>query len=188
MLRSILGIPDESITRNPYETVAERGELTNLRYEIAQTKRQIAELVAMPLPATDMRKKVQQYVHQLGAKYAPSILAVGNDFRVDWMGVDILGNPEGTVGLMAWLFPSAFVDRIDELVTDKINGGKKAVSAKDREQQMSELRQKLKAAEYTEENLICALLAHGVDVTRRIDAAPAAVLMVETKAEAVAAA
>jgi hypothetical protein len=169
------------------ETCAEIGDLNNLRFEIDQIKRQIAEVSSAP--SADMREQVQDYVRQLGNRSAPDISVAGGGFRCSWDAIDVLGNPRSIAGMMAWLFPAAMADRLDEVITDAMNGaGVKAVSPKDRERRLAELRQRLIAAEYTEENLVCALLAHGVDVVRRIDADPRAILMVELKGSAAAAA
>jgi hypothetical protein len=162
------------------------GDLNNLRFEIDQLKRQIAEVSAAP--ASDMRQQVRDYVRQLGARSAPDIRVAGGSFRCSWDAVDVLANPRGIAGMMAWLFPMAMVDRLDEEIADAMNGaGVKAVSPKEREQRLADLRQKLMAAEYTEENLVCALPAHGVDIVRRIDADPRAVLFVEVRNAAAAA-
>jgi hypothetical protein len=169
------------------ETVAEIGDLNNLRFEIDQIKRQITEVSAAPLPAGDLREKVQAYVRWRGSRHAPDIKVVGNDFRVSWMNVDVLGNPEAVAGILAWLIPNAFVDRLDEIISDEVNGGRKVVTAKEREQRLAELRHKLLVNERVEENLVATLLSHGVDCQRRIDASPAAILMIEVKSAAAAA-
>jgi hypothetical protein len=168
------------------ETVAEIGDLNNLRFEIDQPKRAINEV--MSAPSADMREQVQDYVRQLGNRSTPDITVAGGGFRCSWDSIDVLGNPRSIAGMMAWLFPAAMADRLDEVITDAMNGaGVKAVSRQDRERRLADLRHKLMAAEYTEENLVCALLAHGVDVVRRIDADPRAILMVELKSVAAAA-
>jgi hypothetical protein len=168
------------------ETVAEIGDLNNLRFEIDQIKRQIAEVSSAP--SADMREQVRDYVRRLGNSSAPDITVAGGGFRCSWDSIDLLGNPRSIAGMMAWLFPSAMVDRLDEETVDAMNGaGVKAVSPKDRERRLADLRQKLMAAEYTEENLVAALLSHGVDVVRRIDADPRCVLSVELKSAAAAA-
>jgi hypothetical protein len=61
------------------ETCAEVGDLNNLRHEIDQLKRQIAEVSSAP--SADMREQVQDYVRQLGNRSAPDITVAGGGFR-----------------------------------------------------------------------------------------------------------
>jgi hypothetical protein len=168
------------------ETCAEAGEVANLRHEIDQLKRQINEMATAP--SADLREQVHDYVRQLGARHAPDISVAGSSFRVSWDAIDVLGNPRSIAGMMAWLFPAAMADRLDEIMSDMVNGGaRKAVSAQERADRLADLRQKLLNCERVEENLVATLLRHGYDVMRRIDADPQAVLMVEVKSAAAAA-
>jgi hypothetical protein len=155
--------------------------IANVRREIADLGQQLGRTKLAPLPKAEQTKLVEEYVVRLFRQGAPSVGIVQDRLRVLWKGDTVM--PEDTAALLAWIAPDAFCRAIErELAEVPVRAD--AMPAGERIRRVEELSAQLLVLERKEEHLIETAAADGVEVLRRPDADPRAVLGLQIVAAA----
>jgi hypothetical protein len=176
---------NDFVTALPYRaTVADveppavapvRGDLAAVRERIAFFKNAVAQVGELPPHGSEMRAFIEKYVAEMAERHTPRLDMRGK-FVVDWNRVDVLGTPIGPMGVLCWAMPEVMVDRLMAEVTAQIGISDTVKSGAQRAELIDGVAKVLPVLELHEEALVEALLEGGVDVERRRDASPAAVL------------
>jgi hypothetical protein len=146
----------------------------NVRREIADLGQQLARTKLAPLPKAEQTKLVNDYCVRLIRQGAPSVSIVGDKLRVLFRGDCV--NPEDTAALLAWIAPDAFCRAIERELAEMPVGSPAAMPAAERIKKTSEIELQLLLLQRKEEAFIERAAADGVEVLRRPDASPLAVL------------
>jgi hypothetical protein len=165
------------------------GDLAFLRDQIAKLK-EVRGMVSQAIPLADeLATIVKQYVERIAADYRPRLtMTTGGGLLADFAYVNVVGNPLAPFGVLCWVARDLVTARLTAEVAAQIGAGTGTMTAEQRGQWMQQSAELMDAAERTEEALVEAALASGVDVARRYDASPAAVLGVVLSNMAAAAA
>jgi hypothetical protein len=148
--------------------------IENVRREIGSVQGQLAVIRAAPLPVEDQRQAVAAYVERLAQTARPFASVVQNGtLRLGFK--DVLIEPEQTLALLAWIDPEKVRDALTGLLEaqpPRIG----AMPASERIARVAELEKTLCELERAEESMIERAGKLGIDVLRRTDADPRAVL------------
>jgi hypothetical protein len=161
------------------------------RGEVESLKAQIAEVKAAPVPSAEVKRDAARMVEALASTAAPDCLAaiegrgeirfpVVQTWAAGAIG-DALKNQRDPLALLAWLFPEAMVAKLHAAV-DVVADDSRALSDRDRASRLEKLAAQLDEAERTDEALVANAALNGVDIARRGDASPEAVLGVRAVA------
>ena len=186
------------VERPPWPTVvpaARDGEsvadaLMRLRHEIAVAQGELMCLKAAPPPASEIKAAIEAEVDRLAAAGAPQIAIEAGRVVVHWPDVlrfavpgQALSAPSGSASqLLCALFPA----QLKKLRTAGIADTRDSIPARSRPRLIREAEAHILALEVGEERLVVAALEQGLEVHRRIDSSPWAILLadVETVREA----
>jgi hypothetical protein len=153
----------------------------HLREQVLATRQNLRAVELAPLPRAALRRTAKVLVEQMVARGRPRLVA-GRTLDVRW-GDERSATPGVTVdhvaAIAAWLDPDAMLGRLVAEI-DALPEPKLSLSEKERDEKLAELRTQMDALERSEEALIA--LTHerdGVEIMRRADASPTAVLSVE---------
>jgi hypothetical protein len=152
-------------------------DLADVRGKLEAAQAELAVLRAAPVPAPDIRQRIEDYVRGLSR---PTITGVGKGekLKVIWPGAgwDIKGPIEHraeVLPLMALLFPdamtAALMGEVERMANDP-------VPMKERATRIAALTDEIEQLAYVEEALIAGAIADGEDAERRPGAPPQAVL------------
>jgi hypothetical protein len=165
----------------------EKGEtlanaILRVRSEIKQARGDLYQLKAAPLPRAEIEQQIRAHVQQLVRDGTPRLDLRGGAVKVYWpdkAGFSATGSaPAGAASaLFAWLFPQQVYEMLIGGVDETIVGG---VSSADRISVGAEIEASIRTLGHQEESLIVAALAAGIEVHRRYDASPFALLGVES--------
>jgi hypothetical protein len=153
--------------------------VSRVRAEIAGLGVQLAKVKTAPLPVADRADLVNQYVGELMQR-GPAIAIVQDKLKLNFHG-DCFA-PEDVLALIAWAFPGALADRIERKIGDlPLPPQAESMSKDDRLKKTAELEFQLLQTEHREESLIERAAADGLEILRRPDASPLAVLGVQVQ-------
>jgi hypothetical protein len=153
--------------------------VARVRAEIASLQAERRKVQQAPPPIRDLRAKASDYVDHLVARGRPRITATQDQFAVTFESGGFSSKAD-IVAILAWLDPKALLDRLhDELKAMPQPG--LTLSAKDKVAALSGLRVRIAALERDEEALIEAAHSRRIDIARRPDADPAAILNLVVK-------
>jgi hypothetical protein len=182
--------PPVSVQRNG--SVSWQQTINTLRGEIDRLQRDLLEARNAPPPKSEIKKLARKWVEDTANKARPRIWIDNRGLQVDFL------NPQtadagmafrDAVNTMMWLSPVTFITALESEI-DMLPEPSLALTADEKAQRIDELTQRLDQLERQEEAMIDLAGADGVEVVRRPDAAPSAVLgvVVVTKAKAAQAA
>lgn len=163
--------------------------ILRLRGEISSAGGELMRLKTAPLPAAELRSLVEAEVDRLAKTGRPYVVTeAGGKPSIIWpdqmrfaVPGSVLSAPSGSASqLLAALFPA----ELKRLLCDGIEDSKHSVPSAERPRPIRETEARIFAAEIAEERLVMAALDSGLEVDRRLDASPWAVLNAGT-AEAV---
>ncbi len=160
-----------------------------VRDRIAAAQQHLRAVQIAPLPKGDLKVQAATTVQQLAARGRPAISLGRGRLAVKWRTREATSSgasPEDVAATLAWLDPAAMTARLEQEI-DLLPEAPLAMPAQEREQRIGELTADLDRLAREEEALVEAAIAAGIDVLRRPDASPAAVLGVAIKGRAVAA-
>lgn len=146
-----------------------------VRNEIAALRERLEAVKRAPLPLPDMKQLAEEYVVRLMRQARPSVAVVGDSLRVGFRGD--MAAAEDVLALVAWAAPESLCRALEREI-EKLPTRADALPADERIRRVAELEAQLIALERKEEILIERAQADGLDVLRRPDANPAAVLCV----------
>jgi hypothetical protein len=151
-----------------------------LRAKIAELTLDKLAAAQAPPPKADLRKQVRPFVDRLAKRATPRlILQRGRPFEAQWADDRRdFGLSESFVGgLAAWLDPERFTQRLEAMVDALPEKG--ALSDSEQAKRLKALGAEIEALERDEEALIERAYAQGLDILRRRNAHPSAVLGVK---------
>jgi hypothetical protein len=155
--------------------------IRRIRAHIDKTRQDLANLRKSTLPASELKIKAREFVHQLSLAGTPSLHVQGAAFRVDWpvgaqQQMGTLG--PGAAAVMAWLMPEVMIDKLDDIIDKTLakGGSNKGVSSIDRPKREYELQADLVDLERLEESVITRFEGDFPELLRRPDADPLSVL------------
>lgn len=165
-----------TVNRRKDETLP--AAIARTRDEINDAQQELRVVRTAPLPKADLKVKAAAYVQGLVERGRPKISA-GNDgvFKVSFEDRNsyVASSCASMATLLAWLHPDEMTARLEQEI-DALPENKSALTAQDKEARVSELKANLDALERMEEALVEAAIAEGIDVMRRSNASPLAVL------------
>lgn len=168
--------PAEAVTAKLRKGETLTDALTRVRDEIAVTQRDLRAVQAAPLPKADLKHKVREHVDTMAQRGRPKVStnrgALGVSFASESYSTP---STDRFVSVMAWLFPDAMTTRLQAEI-DALPEPALALSAREKAERSAELISNLLHLERQEEALIERTLGDGLDVLRRSNADPAAVL------------
>ena len=155
--------------------------LDRSRAEIAAIKQKINAVKRSPLPKEEQHAACVDYVSDLLRHARPKVAVVGDKLRVTWRDT-VIASKDDLLATLAWFSPSTLLNVLERELPVPTNGD--ALTVDQRKQQVAELEKMLDQFERCEESLIERAAQDGLDVPRRQDAHPLAVLNLVIKTEA----
>jgi hypothetical protein len=181
------------VERPPWPTVvpgARDGEsvgdaLLRLRHEISTAQGELMRIKAAPPPAAEIKAAIEAEVDRLAGAGTPRIAVDAGKVSIHWPDVQpyavpgsALAAPSGSASsLLAALFPA----QLKKLLTAGIADTRDSIPARSRPRLIREAEARILALEVGEERLVVAALEQGLEVHRRIDASPWAILLADTE-------
>jgi hypothetical protein len=160
-----------------------RDVVARVRREIEAKKRDLFATWSARASRDDARRQARELVYRLAASARPSVSVERGELRVHGFqdGVTPVGPPTTpqVVGLLAWLDRDAVVAALEreiDALPGAIGASAGALSRDARAARIAQLEGEILDLERAEEGIIEDALLSGVDLPRRQDASPAAVL------------
>lgn len=183
--------PAEPVNARPIkgETLAQA--VARLRDEITAAQNNLRVVKAAPLLKSELKASAALLVQQLAARGRPNVSAGRNGLAVAFTApnADTLAHHHDIAALMAWVDPDAMTRALEKEI-DAMPEQQQPMPKAEREKRAAELAASLLELEWQEETLIDIAASEGLDVMRRENASPAAVLgiVVAAKVKALVAA
>jgi hypothetical protein len=153
-----------------------------IRREIASLARELQSVRAAPLPPQDQKALAAAFVASLVRQARPTIGIARDQLTLRWSD-DVIASRSDILAMMAWIDSAAVLDALcREIDRQPLRGG--ALAPVERTTRAAELVTALDRHERTEEALVGRAAPDGIEVLRRPDASPAAVLGVVVAARA----
>jgi hypothetical protein len=181
------------VERPPWPTVvpaAREGEsvgdaLMRLRHEIAVAQGELMRIKAAPPPAAEIKAALEAEVDRLAGNGTPRIAVDAGKVTVHWPDVQpyavpgsALSAPSGSASsLLCALFPA----QLKKLLTAGIVDTRDSIPSRERPRLIRAAEAHILALEIGEERLVVAALEQGLEVHRRIDSSPWAILLADTE-------
>jgi hypothetical protein len=155
--------------------------IATVRDEIAALGQQLATVRRAPLPLAEKRKLVDDYVVRLIRQGRPSVTVVNGALRVTFRGD--MAAAEDVLALLAWGRSGLVCDALDREV-EKLPEHADPMPTAERLARVAEIEGQMLDLERREEALVLRAAGDGLEVLRRPDASPLAVLGVMIAAAA----
>jgi hypothetical protein len=134
-------LPDGTVLE-PVKVKPNGCALGNVRERIKDAENELALLRAVPTPAPDIRKRVEDYVQSL-AQPEVSGIGAGQDLVVKW--------PSSVIAVFAMLFP----ERVQEVILAEVDAmANDPLPIKQRRARIAELKREIDELAYVEEALV----------------------------------
>jgi hypothetical protein len=148
-------------------------ELDNVRDQIKAARQHLEAIKRAPLPLADQKQLAEDYVVRLMQAAQPTVNVVGDRLRVGYRGD--MAAAEDVLALIAWATPDALLRALErQLAAAPMRTD--ALPAKERQERVSQLTHSLLQLERREEALVSMAASEGIEILRRPDADPCAVL------------
>jgi hypothetical protein len=161
-----------------------------LRREINIAQGELRQIKTAPPPAIEIRAALVAEVDRMAAEGKPRVSVDGGKIRIHWPDVQpyaahgaALSAPSGSASKMLC---ALFGDQLKTLLAAGVDDVKGAVPGAERPKRVREVEARILALEVAEERLVVAALEEGLEVHRRPDASPWAILYADEEAAAVA--
>jgi hypothetical protein len=147
------------------------------RAEIESTSAVLEAVMAAPPPKAILKEQAARHVEALAKRGRPRLSAPNGELDVKFgdPGSFAPGTSASVTAMLAWLHGPAMVARLVAEI-DKMPDNPNAMNAEQKAERIASLKGSLDDLERREEATIEAALAQGLDVLRRVDASPLAVL------------
>jgi hypothetical protein len=166
------------------ETVSEA--IARVRHRIEETKATLRRTENAPMPNSDIKALVPRYVAELAERARPKITAGGGSLAVAF------GEAKGfafsrhdVTALLAWRDPAGMIASLEAEI-DALPEPDFVLPATEKAKRLEEGQRALLQLERSEEALIGRASVEGIDVLRRANADPRAVLGIRSKRRAAA--
>jgi hypothetical protein len=169
--------PAEPVTAKPRQNETLVQAIERLRNEISAAQNHLSVVKRAPIPKNDAKKLAAVYVQQLVQRGRPQVSVDRDQLSVAYVDPrrDTLTHYADVASLLAWLDPVALTKRLEAEI-EALPEQQQPMPASEREQRAAELTERLLGLERQEEALIALAASEGLDVMRRADADPRAVL------------
>jgi hypothetical protein len=149
--------------------------LSRVREQIAAMQQHIAAVKSSPLPLADQEQLCEAYVVRQLAAARPAVAVLRDDqLRVTFRD-SVVGSTDDVLALLCWCAPEQVYKSLVRAIHEQ-PARADAMPAAERVRRTAELEAQLLELELLEESIIIRAHGDGLDVLRRPDAAPAAVL------------
>jgi hypothetical protein len=149
--------------------------LTKVREQITALHQHIAAVKSSPLPLADQEQIAEAYVVKLLAAARPAVAIMRDDqLRVTFRD-SVVASTDDVLALLCWCCPEQVFKALVRAIHDQ-PARADAMPAAERVRRVAELESQLLELELLEEAIILRAHGDGLDILRRPDAAPAAVL------------
>jgi hypothetical protein len=165
------------------ETMADA--LARIRDQITGTKHHRQAVASAALPKSAMKAAAKRYVDEMAERGRPRVAGDGNGFKASF-GDTRSFVPQGVraaAELLCWMDGPAVLKRLEAEI-DALPTPANAMNADERERRLADLTADLEKLERDEEALIEQAADDGIEVLRRAEASPAAVLGIRVKQRA----
>jgi uncharacterized phage infection (PIP) family protein YhgE len=161
------------------ETIAQAVE--RIRAELAEVEKNLHATRQRPLPAEDLRIMAARHIAGRAAKGRPKLWCQHDRLRVEFTNPNAWnpGDVDAFTNLLCWYDAEGMVERLCAEVDQQIKGGDDALSGPERERLISQLTARRYRAEADEESLIEMAALQGLNIPRRMNASPPAILRVK---------
>ena len=170
------------------DLTTDRGAIARIsktRAAIERCKADIRETRNAPAPRADLFDEVDEIVANLAKSGTPRIKVAGGKLEIEWGDATGHGMSSRRIAaIAASIDPDAMTAKLRQTI-DALPGTGSALSAEERPIRLDELTSELDDLERREEALIEAAFAKGQSVTRRVKAAPTAVLGIRLSSDRV---
>lgn len=172
---------------DPVDVEKVPGALAEVRSAIRRVGADLQVIRSAPLAAAELKDLVKAYVDRMADRGRPTFRGVaGGEFVVDWHRPE--GDRRDSLEILAWFDRDRLLARLDEEVDRQFPDTANGLDSKAKRKKIAELEAELLALEQIEETLVTRALAGGLDVQRRPQASPLAILGVRIAKKAKAAA
>ncbi|MDO9411979.1 MAG: hypothetical protein Q7T81_05320 [Pseudolabrys sp.] len=182
--RNVSLVMAKAVIAEPLKNETLAGAISRTRDEITAAQQHLRAVMTAPLPKGDLKAKARAHARELERQGKPIVSIERNgEVKFEFADPQSFGTSTArTVAILAWLHPEAMAKRLEAEI-EALPEPKLALSANEKEKRAGELTAQLDKLERTEEALIEVALSQGLDVIRRSNASPAAVLGVVVKAK-----
>jgi hypothetical protein len=146
-----------------------------LRTGIASTKQHLAAVRSAPLPLADQKRLAAEFIERAARTAKPTVAVVRDQLTVRWRD-DVIAGREDLLATLAWLAPQAVLAAIEKEIDQQQPVRTDAMPRLERVKRTTELQEQLLQLEQREEALIVHAAGDGLEILRRPDASPLAVL------------
>jgi len=157
--------------------------LQRIRAEITMAQAELGRVKTAPPPKDELKSQIADRVRQLAERGKPLVTVNAGNFKLAFNDPTAFAgaSPDRAASVLAWLDPDKFEQRLREQI-DALPEPHMALTAKEKRERTTALTEQIDELERQEEALIERMLGDGIDVTRRANASPPAVLGVKRKA------
>jgi hypothetical protein len=171
--------PAPPVTAKPRQGETLVQSIERLRDEIAAAQNHLSVVKRAPLPVADMKALCRARVKAMAAR--PKVWVDGRgEFAVtfvDAQRIDTLATLDDIAAMLAFADPEGFTKRLEDEIDRQLGDPTQPAMPKaERDKRAGELAEQLLGLERQEESLIEMAVSEGLDVMRRENASPAAVL------------
>jgi hypothetical protein len=142
------------------------------REEIKTLRQRLTIVKASPLPASDQVELAKEFVARRALVAQPKVLVQQDALWVHWAD-DVIMSKTDVLNLLCFLLPEQVLAALQEMIGEQ---SPNAMPAAERDKQVARITQRLFELELQEESLILKAHGDGLEVLRRGDADPRAVL------------
>jgi hypothetical protein len=151
-----------------------------VRAEIRTLRQHLAAVRTAPLPIEDQEQLAEAYVVRMLSAARPTVAVVGDQLRVTFRD-SVVGGTDDVLALLCWCCPEQVWKALTRSIREQPVRAD-AMSAEQRLARAAEIEAQLSDLEHREEALVLRAAGDGLEVLRRPDASPAAVLAVQVVA------
>jgi hypothetical protein len=170
--------PAEPVTAKLRQNETLAQAIERLRDEIAAAENNLRVVKAAPLLKSELKAAASLLVQQLAQRGRPKVSAGRDGLKVAFTAdprADTFAHRDDIAALLCWQNQAAMVSAIEREI-DALSETQPAMSAAEQSKRASELAGQLLELERQEEALIDKAASEGVDIPRRENASPVAVL------------
>jgi hypothetical protein len=154
--------------------------ILRVRREISAATGELMRIKSAPLPKEEVQLALIQEVDRMASGGTPQVSVEAGRVTINWPDIQMYASPGSALSapsgsaskMLAWLFRKELIKKLIAEVEDNEDG----IPSADRPRLICEAEARIFGLEIVEEKLVMAALDAGLEVHRRIDASPWAIL------------